>query len=110
MVRQGGRVQLEQSDMRLAMDMTKMAKEVFSCTAIEETKYLIKQPCAEVLRDKKRGIGFPWHEKVKATTESQPAMLQQNHMSGCLSCQHRPAKNPSTHWSRKESGAPPPTR
>jgi len=37
MARQGGRVQLEQSDMPLALDMAKMAKGGFSRAAIEET-------------------------------------------------------------------------
>jgi len=35
MARQGGRVQLEQSDMSQALNMAKMAKEGFSCAAIE---------------------------------------------------------------------------
>ena len=35
MARQGGRVQLEQSDMCLALNMTKMAKEGFLRAAIE---------------------------------------------------------------------------
>ena len=48
MARQGGHVQLEQSDMRLALNMVKMAKGGFSRAAIEETQYLIKKPCAEV--------------------------------------------------------------
>jgi hypothetical protein len=48
MARQGGRVQLEQSDMRLAFNMAIMAKEGFSRAAIEETKYLIKKPRDEV--------------------------------------------------------------
>ena len=48
MARQGGQVQLEQSDMRLALNMAKMAKAGFSRAAIEETKYLIKKPRAEV--------------------------------------------------------------
>jgi len=48
MARQGGRVQLEQSDMWLALNMAKMAKEGFSHAAIEETKYLITKPRAEV--------------------------------------------------------------
>jgi len=54
MVRQGGRVQLEQSDMRLALNMAKMAKESFSRAAIEDTKYLIKKPRAEVREEKRR--------------------------------------------------------
>jgi len=38
MARQGGRVQLEQSDLRLALNMAKMAKEGFLCDAKEERK------------------------------------------------------------------------
>jgi hypothetical protein len=48
MARQGGRVQLEQSDMRLVLNMAKMAKEAFSRAAIEGSKYLSKKPPAEV--------------------------------------------------------------
>jgi len=48
MARQGGRVQLEQSDMRLPLNMAKMGKEGYSRAAIEETKYLIEKPHAEV--------------------------------------------------------------
>jgi len=43
MARQGGQVQLEQSNMRLVLDMAKMAKEGFSRAAIEKTKYLMKK-------------------------------------------------------------------
>jgi len=45
---QGGRVQLEQSDMPLALNMARIAKQRFSRAAIEETQYLIKKPHAEV--------------------------------------------------------------
>jgi len=38
MARQGGRVQLEQSDMRLASNIAKMAKEGIACAEIEETQ------------------------------------------------------------------------
>jgi len=48
MARQGGRVQLEQSDMRLALNMAKMAKGGFLRAAIEETQCLIKKPQAQV--------------------------------------------------------------
>jgi hypothetical protein len=48
MARRGGCVQLEQSDMHLVLNMAKMAKEDFLRTAIEEMKYLIKKPRAEV--------------------------------------------------------------
>jgi hypothetical protein len=48
MARQGGQVQLEQSDMSLELNMAKRAKEGFSRTTIEESKYLIQKPPAEV--------------------------------------------------------------
>jgi len=48
MARQGGRVQLEQFDMRLALNMARMAKGRFSRAAVEETQYLIKKPRAQV--------------------------------------------------------------
>ena len=110
MARQGGRVQLEQSDMRLALNMAKMAKEGFSRAAIEETKYLIKKPGAEVREEKKRGVEFPGHKKVKAAIQRHPAMLRHNQTPGCLPCQNGTAKNPQTRWRRKGPGAPPPAR
>jgi hypothetical protein len=48
MAMQRGRVQLVQSNMSLGLNMPKMAKEGCSRAAIEETKYLIKKPRAEV--------------------------------------------------------------
>jgi len=87
-----------------------MAKKGFSRAAIEETKYLIKQPCTEVRDEKKRGVEFPAHKKVKAAIQRHPAMLGQNQMSGCLPCQNGTAKNPQTGWRRKGTGTPPPDR
>ena len=69
MARQGGRVQLEQSDMRLALNMAKMAKEGFSRAAMEEMQFLIEKPCAEVRKEKMRGVEFPGHKKVMAAIE-----------------------------------------
>jgi len=96
MARQGGRVQLEQSDMRLALNMAKMAKGGFSRAAIEETQQLIKKPCAEVREGKKRGVRFPGHNKVKVAIERHPAMVRENQKDGCLPCQNGIAKNPET--------------
>jgi len=110
MARQEGRVQLEQSDMRLAVNMAKMAKGGFSRTAIEESQFLIKKPRAEVREEKKRGVEFPGHQDVKAATERHQAMLRENPTDGCLPCQHGTAQNPQTRWSRKAMGAPPPER
>jgi len=107
MVRQGGRVQLEQSDMRLALNMAKMAKGGFLRAAIEEMQQPIRKPRAEV-EEKNRGVEFPAHEKVEAAIERHPSMVLKNHMDGCLPCQNRTAKNPQTCWRRKSTGAPPP--
>ena len=108
MARQGGRVQLEQSEMRLALNMAKMAKEVFSHTAIEETQQLIKKPNAEVREENKRGIVFARHNKARAAIERHPAMVRENLTDGCLPYQDGTAMNPQTHRRCKETGAPPP--
>jgi hypothetical protein len=78
MARLGGRVQLEQSDIRLALNMGKMAKEGFSHYAIKETKYLIKNPHAKIPEEKMRGVEFTGHKKVKAAIQRDPAMLHHN--------------------------------
>ena len=108
MAGQGGQVQLEQSDMRLALNMAKMAKEGFSRAAVEETRQLITKPHAAVRELKKRGVVFPGHNKVKAAIERYPAMVLQNQTDGCVPCQHGTAKNAQTCWRRKGMGAPPP--
>ena len=84
MARQGGRVQLEQSDMCLALNMAKMATGGISCPAIEETQQLIKNPRAEVGEKKNRGGEFCGHNKVKAVIERHPAMVCENQTDGCL--------------------------
>ena len=108
MARQGGWVQLEQIDMRLVLNMAKMAKGGFSRPAIEETQYLLKNARTEVWEEKKWGVDFPRHKKVKAGIETHPAMLCQNHTNGCLPCPNGTAKNLQTRWRRKGTGAPPP--
>jgi len=108
MARQGGWVQLEQSDRRLAFNMAKMAKEGFSRAAIEETQRLIKKPRAEVREEKMRGVEFPAHEKVKAAIETHPAMVYKNHTDSCLPCQNTTVMNLQTRWRCKGTSAPPP--
>jgi hypothetical protein len=110
MARQGGHVQLEQSDMRQALNMAAMAKRGFSGAAVGETQYLIKKPRAEAREEKKRGVKFPGHNKVKAAIARHPAMLRQNQTPGCLPWQNGTAKIPQTRWRRKGTGAPPPNR
>jgi len=108
MARQGGRVQLEQSDMRLALNMAKIAKGGFSRATIEETQQLIKKPGTEVREKKKRGVEFPGHQKVKAVTERHQAMVYKHRLAGCLPCQNGTAKNPVTRSRHKGTAAPPP--
>jgi len=108
MARQGGQVQLEQSDMCLALNMAKMAKEEISHYTIEETQWLINKPRTKVDEEKKQGVEFPGHIKVQAAMERGADMLPQNHMAGCLPCQHGTVKHPPTLWGCKSTGAPPP--
>ena len=108
MAREGGCVQLEQSNMRLALNMAKMAKEGISRAVVKETQYLMKKPHAEVQQQKNRGFEFPRHQKVKAGIERHPDMLCENHKLGCLPCQNGTPKNPQTQWRRKGTGVPPP--
>jgi len=108
LARQGGRVQLEQSDMRLALNMAKIATGWFSCAAIEETQQLMKKCCAKVQEEKKWGVRIPGHHKVKVAIESHPAMVYKNQIDRCLPCQNGTAKNPQTCWRRKGAAAPPP--
>jgi hypothetical protein len=65
MAKQGGRVQLEQSNMRLALNMANTAKGGFPRAAIEETQYLLKKPHAEIQEEKERGVQCPGHQKVR---------------------------------------------
>jgi len=87
MARQGGWVQLEQSDMSLALSMAKMTKGGFLHAAREETQQLIKKPQAKVREEKKRGVVYHRHNKVKAAMEQHPAMACENQMDSCLACQ-----------------------
>jgi len=106
MARQGGRVQLELSDMLLALNMAKMAKGGFSRAAMKYTQQIIKKPGAKVGEEKKQGVEFPGQMKVKASMERHPAMVYKDHTASCLPCRNDPAKNPQTRWRRKEMGAP----
>jgi hypothetical protein len=69
MARHGGRVQLEQSDMHLALNVAKIPKAGFSPATIQETKYLIKKSRAKVREEKKRGVEFHRHKNVKTVIQ-----------------------------------------
>jgi len=107
---QGGRVELEQSDMRLALHMAKMAKEWFSHAAIVETQYRINRPGAEVREVKKRGVEFDGHTNMRAAIDRPMAMRRYNHMAGRLLCHDGTGKNLQTCCRRKGTCAPRPDR
>jgi len=75
MARQRGKVQLEQSDMRLALNMVYLDKGGFSCTAMEETHHVIKNSRDEIRKDKKWGAEFRGYKIVKAAMVRQLAVL-----------------------------------
>jgi len=100
MARQRGRVQLEQSDMRLALNMAKMAQGGILHATKEETQFLIKKPQAEVREEKKWGVGFPGDRNVKPAMDRHPAMLWENQTDGCLPCPNGTVQNPQTCWRR----------
>ena len=69
MGRHRGQVQHQQSDLRLALKMMKMAKQGFWGTATEVSQHLIKTPHSEVRKEKKCGVLFPGPITVKAAIE-----------------------------------------
>jgi hypothetical protein len=86
MATQGGRVQLKQFDMCLALNMAKMAKEAFSCAPIQKRKYLILNPCSKAPEEKAWGVQCPGHKKVNTAIQRQLAMLvKTTHPEGFLS-------------------------
>jgi hypothetical protein len=68
-VSQEGRVQLEHANLHLALNVAKMAIDGFSHATIQQTKYLIKKPRAEIQEDKKQGVQFPGHRQRKAVLD-----------------------------------------
>jgi len=110
MAKQGGWVQLEQSDMRLALNVAIMAKEGFLRAAMEDTLQQIKKPCAEVWEEKKWIIVFPGHKMVNGVLETHPAMIGENQTDGCLPCQNWHVKSAETCWRHEATGAPQPRR
>ena len=69
MGREGGRVQLEHSDMRRVVNMARMPKDGVSLAPIEETNHHIKKHHTDVRQQKRRGVEFPNDEQVKAAIQ-----------------------------------------
>jgi len=108
MARQEGWVQLEHSNMCLAMNMAKLAKGGFLRAAIEEMQSIIKKPRTKVREEKKWGVEFPGHEKVTTAMERHPALLRQTHTARCLPCQNGTATYSETPCRCKKEGPLPP--
>jgi hypothetical protein len=105
--REGVRVQLEQSDMCLALNFAKMAKRGFSRTAIEETQHLIKKTRASVREETTSGVEFSGHNKVMAMIGRHLAMVRKKEMDGYLPCRHGTRNDPQKRSRRNDTGAPP---
>jgi len=110
MARQGGWVQLEQSDMHLDLNMAKMAIGGLSRAAIEETQHKLKEPLTEVLKERTREVQYSGHRTMMGAIEGHSAMLRQNHTDSCLSCHNGTAKNLRRTSRCNAIHAPPPDR
>jgi hypothetical protein len=94
MARQGGHVQLDQSDMLLALNVAKMAKVRFSHAAHHEMHQLIKTGRVEFEEEKQRGVVFPGHQQLKVAIDRHSATIRENQTDGSIPCQNGTAKNP----------------
>jgi len=108
MAREGGRVELQQSELRAALNIDKMAQWWFSCTTKEETQHLIKKPWAKYQAERMQGVVFPGHDKVRAAIERHLAMDHENRTDGFHPCQDGTAINQQTRSRCKCMGASPP--
>jgi len=106
MARQGDWVQLEQSDMRLCLNMAKMAKGGFSHAAIEETQLLIKNPQADALDEMNHRAQFHGHNNVHGAMVRHSAMLHECQSDGCLPWHNGTALNLQTRWMLNGTGTP----
>jgi hypothetical protein len=84
MERQGGQSQLEQSDMRLALNIVRMATGWFLHTTIEESTYLVMQTSAAVLETQLWAVGICGLNHVKAAIEGHTVVFCQNPKDGYL--------------------------
>jgi hypothetical protein len=110
MARQAGHVQVEQSDMCLALNMSNKAKGGLLHAVMELMQYLITKSRTEVRDEKSWGVKFPEHTKVMAAIDRHVAMLCQNQMDGCLSCPNGCIMNPLIRWRHRGIGVPAPNQ
>jgi hypothetical protein len=89
-----------------ALNMAIMAQRWFSRSGIEEKQQLLKKPHAEVWEEKKWGVQFQGHNRVKAAMERHLAMVRENQMEGCLPSPNGTGRHPQRLRRRKGEGAP----
>jgi len=106
MARQGGRVQLQQSYMRFALNMVTMAQQRLLRAAIKESQHLIKKPRARVREETRRRVAVLGYNKVTAAIERHLVKFRENQTDSCLPCQNGTEKNPQTRGRRKGTCAP----
>jgi len=89
MALQGGQVQLELSDMCLALKMSEMAKGGQLHTAIDGTQYRIQLLPRKAQEQTMWGVQFPSDTMGNTAIERKPAIIRQNHTAGCFPHQNR---------------------
>jgi len=106
--REGGQVQLEQPDLRLALNMATMLELEYMRATMEDRQRRFKQLLAKVQKQNMQGVEFPAYKHVKAAMEIPWAMVRKNQMNVCLPCQNGTAQNQQTCRRKKGIGAPQP--
>ena len=96
--RQGGQIQLEQSDMQLVLKMVKTAKGGYSQAAMEKMLFHIPKHHAVVQPEARWGVELPEHRKVKTVIEIQPSMFHETQTPGYLPCKNCRAKHLQSRW------------
>jgi len=92
--------------MRLAFNVFKMAKGVFSSAVNNVLSYLMMKHPTRVPEEKNWGVVFPGYKHARAVLESHPAMVCEIQTESFLLCQNGTEQNPLTHWRQKDMGAP----
>jgi hypothetical protein len=105
---QGGRVQLEQSNMCIAFSMAIIATRRFTWAAIVETQYKIIQPWAEIQVESNWGWQCDGQNNMKETIVRHPAIHQESQMAGGNPMHNTSALIPQSHWRGEGIGAPAP--
>jgi len=106
--RQGSRLQLEQFDMRLRLNIATEAKGEYLHGILEEWQYLINKPHGKVYWEKKWEVEIPGNKQGKVGMKRKPAMVHKNQTAGWLPCPNSTARISQTCWRHKDMGAPPP--